>query len=211
MYNIWINIGGSMEPNNTKQNDVLCVAIEEFAQRGLVGTTMEAIAKKANVSKRTLYKHYANKQALFDDVVLLLLSRIEQLQNYHYRSDVPIYEQLKDLARLSLSLGSDEDYLTLSRIVIIESMRDKQQAARLEAKFLDCGKGLQGWFAQAHAAGVLNDIPADIAAAFFYGGLKKMAYWEQVIQWKPALDEEKIEQLIDLTSRFFISGIKLQE
>ncbi|BDF94127.1 MULTISPECIES: TetR/AcrR family transcriptional regulator [Pseudoalteromonas] len=200
-----------MEPNNTKHNDVLCVAIEEFAHRGLVGTTMEAIARKANVSKRTLYKHYANKQALFDNVVQLLLSRIEQLQNYHYRSDVAVYDQLKELARLSLALGSDQDYLTLSRIVIIESMRDQQQAARLEEKFLDCGKGLQGWFAQAHEAGILNDIPADIAAAFFYGGLKKMAYWEQVIQWKPALDEEKIEQLIDLTSRFFISGIKLQK
>ncbi|KPH64216.1 transcriptional regulator [Pseudoalteromonas porphyrae] len=200
-----------MESSNNKQNDVLCAAIHEFARRGLAGTTMEAIAKKATVSKRTLYKHYANKQALFDEVVSLLLARIAQLQSYQYLKDIPIYDQLKDLAKLCLSLGNDEDYLTLSRIVIIESMRDKEQAARLEVKFLDCEKGLLTWFEQAQSAGVLNDVPADIAAAFFYGGLKKMAYWEQVIKWKPALDEARLEQLVDLTSRFFISGIKLEK
>jgi len=198
-----------MQSSNSKQNDVLCAAIDEFAQRGLLGTTMEAVAKKANVSKRTLYKHYANKQDLFDEVVLLLLARIEQLQNYQFNAQQPIYDQLSDLARLSLSLSNDCDYLTLSRIVIIESMRSKEQAAHLESKFLDCEKGLKTWFIQAEQAGVLNDVPADIAAAFFYGGLKKLTYWDQVIKWKPALDEARLKQLIDLTARFFINGIKL--
>nr|WP_306173945.1 TetR/AcrR family transcriptional regulator [Pseudoalteromonas shioyasakiensis] len=206
-----IKTGGDVESSNSKQNDVLCAAIQEFAQNGLLGTTMETIAKQANVSKRTLYKHYANKNALFDDVVALLLQRFSQLHKYQYQADVDIYEQLKELAKVCLSLGNDENYLTLSRIVIIESMRDKEQAARLEEQFLECEKGLLTWFEQAHQAGVLNDVPADIAASFFYGGLKNMGYWEQVIMWKPALDEASLEQLIDLTSRFFVSGIKLQK
>jgi len=202
------NIGGDMESGNSKQNDVLCAAIQEFAQYGLLGTTMEAIAKSANVSKRTLYKHYPNKNALFDDVVALLLERFSQLHKYPYQPNVSVDKQLKELARVCLSLGGDENYLTLSRIVIIESMRDKVQAARLEEQFLDCEKGLLTWFEQAHQAGILNDIPADIAASIFYGGLKDLGYWEQVIMWRPALDETRLEQLIDVMSRFFIRGIK---
>jgi len=200
-----------MESSNRKQNDVLCAAIQEFAQYGLLGTTMEAIAKHANVSKRTLYKHYPNKNALFDDVVALLLERFSQLNKYQYQPSVSIDKQLKELARVCLSLGSDENYLTLSRIVIIESMRDKDQAARLEEQFLDCEKGLLTWFEQAHQAGILKDVPADIAASIFYGGLKDLGYWEQVIMWRPALDETRLEQLIDIMSRFFIRGIQFEK
>lgn len=40
------------------------VAIELFAEHGFVETTMEAVAEAAGTSRRTAYRHYANKEDL---------------------------------------------------------------------------------------------------------------------------------------------------
>lgn len=49
---------------------VLRAARTEFAQHGLHGATMESIAKRAGVSKRSLYLWHADKAALFCAVVI---------------------------------------------------------------------------------------------------------------------------------------------
>jgi TetR/AcrR family transcriptional regulator, mexJK operon transcriptional repressor len=49
---------------------VLCAAREEFASNGYHATTVDAIARRAGVSKRTVYFWHADKAALFDACVL---------------------------------------------------------------------------------------------------------------------------------------------
>lgn len=49
---------------------VLSAAREEFASNGYHATTVEAIARRAGVSKRTVYFWHADKAALFDACVL---------------------------------------------------------------------------------------------------------------------------------------------
>lgn len=55
-----------------KRQAILDAAEALFLSFGLRGTSMEAIARRAGVAKPTLYKHFADKQAVFDG----LLSRI---------------------------------------------------------------------------------------------------------------------------------------
>ncbi|MBE0364200.1 hypothetical protein PULV_a1784 [Pseudoalteromonas ulvae UL12] len=191
-----------------KHNDVLCAAITEFAQKGMVATTMEAIAKRANVSKRTLYKHYSSKDALFDAVVSLLLARIESLCCVAYDAELDIGVQLKQLAHLSVSLSADQDYLRLSKIVIIESMRSQSRAKKLDEQFKNCEVGLQVWFTQAKEAGALGDYDPRFIASLFFGGIKKLTFWDQAIRWQPALPEDELEQFISQTCQLFSSGLK---
>jgi AcrR family transcriptional regulator len=60
-------------------NDVLEAASRLFAERGIDATSMDAIAAASGVSKATIYKHWADKDAL----CLEVLSRI------HGHDDVP--------------------------------------------------------------------------------------------------------------------------
>lgn len=191
-----------------KHNDVLCAAITEFAQKGMVATTMEAIAKRANVSKRTLYKHYSSKDALFDAVVSLLLARIASLCCVAYDAERDVAVQLKYLAQLSVSLSADEDYLRLSKIVIIESMRSQSRAKKLDEQFKNCEAGLQVWFIQAKEAGVLGEYDPRFIAALFFGGIKKLTFWDQAIRWQPALPADELEQFIAQTCLLFSAGLK---
>lgn len=49
---------------------VLEAATELFAERGIDGTSVDAIAAAAGVSKATVYKHWADKEALCMDVLV---------------------------------------------------------------------------------------------------------------------------------------------
>ncbi|NIS18102.1 MAG: TetR family transcriptional regulator [candidate division Zixibacteria bacterium] len=49
-----------------------------FSQFGLKKTTTDDIAKRAHISKATIYRYYRNKQEIFDDVVAY---EVEQLQS----------------------------------------------------------------------------------------------------------------------------------
>jgi AcrR family transcriptional regulator len=48
---------------------VLAAALELFCERGIDTTSMDAIAEKSGVSKATIYKHWADKEALCLDVL----------------------------------------------------------------------------------------------------------------------------------------------
>jgi AcrR family transcriptional regulator len=50
--------------------DVLDAAMHLFAERGIDGTSMDAIADASGVSKATIYKHWPDKEALSMEVLL---------------------------------------------------------------------------------------------------------------------------------------------
>ena len=51
---------------------VLRAAGELFAERGIEGTSMDAIAAMSGVSKATIYKHWADKEALLLEVLAVM-------------------------------------------------------------------------------------------------------------------------------------------
>ena len=48
---------------------ILDIALELFAQNGYLGTSMSDIAKQLGFTKAALYKHYASKQKILDQIV----------------------------------------------------------------------------------------------------------------------------------------------
>ena len=51
---------------------VLHAALDLFGERGIDATSMDAIAQISSVSKATIYNHWANKEALLIDVMLMV-------------------------------------------------------------------------------------------------------------------------------------------
>lgn len=54
------------EAAEQKRNNLILVALEEFARAGFHGASLRDIAEKAQVSSRTLYNHFPDKLALFE-------------------------------------------------------------------------------------------------------------------------------------------------
>ena len=59
-----------------KKIDILSAARVLFAQFGLKKVTTDDIAKKARVSKATIYNYYNNKYDIFDEIVEIELDRV---------------------------------------------------------------------------------------------------------------------------------------
>lgn len=103
-----------------------------FLQQGYLATSIDAILTEANISsKETLYRHYANKEALFVDVLAHLTMEkpgfSERLAALSRPSDLPSLRQaLTVVAREILSMMSQPGYLPLVRLVIAELPRFPQ-------------------------------------------------------------------------------------
>ncbi len=66
-----------MAKRNTKEI-ILNTALQLFADRGYDGVGMREIASKAGVRESAIYKHYKNKQDIFDSIILKMDEVYEQ-------------------------------------------------------------------------------------------------------------------------------------
>jgi AcrR family transcriptional regulator len=62
-----------------RREDLLAAAAHRFIDRGIRRTTMEDIAKQAHAGKATLYRHFANKDAVIDALLEREAERFERL------------------------------------------------------------------------------------------------------------------------------------
>jgi TetR/AcrR family transcriptional regulator, repressor for uid operon len=56
-------------PQSGRREDLLIAAARRFVEVGIRRTTMEDIARDAGAGKATLYRHFANKDAVVDALV----------------------------------------------------------------------------------------------------------------------------------------------
>ena len=79
---------------------ILTAATDLFLEKGVAGTSCEAVAARARVGKASLYSRYSGKEALFDAVV----RRVMDSHAFHQKGAVPPDATVR--ARLALA-GKD--------------------------------------------------------------------------------------------------------
>lgn len=118
------------EPNSSRRDRkiaaILDAAPKLFMQTGFVGTSMDAVAAAAKVSKPTLYSYFENKDALFAAVIR---DRTQTIWN-HSAEEISTKPNLRDqligLAERFLAVAYAPQSLVLFRLLIGESSRFPQ-------------------------------------------------------------------------------------
>jgi len=101
-------------------------ATEVFLRNGYVGTSMDEVAALAAVSKQTVYKHFADKQSLFSEIVT---GTVDEAGDRVHASVLELADSgdveadLRELARRQLALVMQPRVLQLRRLVIGEVSR----------------------------------------------------------------------------------------
>src|ERR1700761_5661204 len=101
----------STSPNrltDRKRIAIVGAAIEEFLAAGYDATSMDRIAARASVSKRTVYNHFPSKEALFAAILHQLWDASQTGDAPTYRADAPLRAQLLDLLDRKLRLLNEE-------------------------------------------------------------------------------------------------------
>jgi len=105
-----------------RRADILAAALEEFAARGYEGARLDDVAKRAGVAKGTIYLYFADKEALFQELVRSMVHPVLGMLEKMRDVDIParmlvegllttfvreVYgTQRRDIVRLILSEGS---------------------------------------------------------------------------------------------------------
>ncbi len=109
-----------------KRRAIVHAATSAFLTRGYLGTSMDEIAARAAVSKQTVYKHFADKQRLFSEVVTATVTEVSD-PVYAEVGRLPdtgdLAADLRDVARRQLELVLQPRLLQLRRLVIAEAAR----------------------------------------------------------------------------------------
>ena len=64
-----------------RRQDILDAATKSFSLFGYKATTMNQVAKLANVGKGTIYTFFKNKEELFDEIISKLIQDMEKVAN----------------------------------------------------------------------------------------------------------------------------------
>ncbi len=154
-----------------KRRAILEAATEAFLRNGFRGTSMDEIAAGAAVSKQTVYKHFADKQRLFEEIVVGTVDAASDPVQAEVRSlqdSGDLEADLRDLARRQLLKVMQPRLLALRRLVIAEAGRFPD----LGRVFYERGPGrtiaaLADTFERLAARGVLRIEDPQLAAAHF--------------------------------------------
>jgi AcrR family transcriptional regulator len=119
-----------MSPEETrsarKRRQIMEAATSVFLQKGYLGTSMDEVAALAAVSKQTVYKHFADKESLFAEIVT---GTVDEAGDRVHASVLELADSgdveadLRALARRQLALVMQPRVLQLRRLVIGEAGR----------------------------------------------------------------------------------------
>ena len=110
-----------VRPDDETRQIIYEAARHEFADGGYAATSIEAVARRAGVSTRTLYRLIPNKASLFDGMVTDRLDRtlasVDLNAIDHAEIEEALYAALMACAELTL----DEEVIALQRMVLQEA------------------------------------------------------------------------------------------
>src|ERR1700739_2332989 len=139
-----------------KRAAVIEAAIDEFRAAGFDATSMDRIAARASVSKRTVYNHFPSKEALFAAILHQLWDASQEGDAPAYRADTPLRAQLLDLLERKLRLLHDESFLSLARVAIAAGIHSPERARDMVARLGEREEDLTVWIRAATADGRLK-------------------------------------------------------
>ena len=100
-----------------------------FFTLGYGATTIEAVAQRARVSKRTFYHRFENKAALFSAVVHRTIERLRPPADVPLLHGANLQQILRGLADLILRAALSPPAIALHRLIVAESSRFPNLAA----------------------------------------------------------------------------------
>ena len=109
-----------------KRKLILDAATQAFLTHGYDGTSMDDVAALAGVSKPTVYKHFADKERLFYEIVLATtdpMSDLVGLVDAAFSGTRDLDRDLRAFARRFLRALMQPDVLRLRRLVIATAER----------------------------------------------------------------------------------------
>ncbi|MBS0582686.1 MAG: TetR/AcrR family transcriptional regulator [Proteobacteria bacterium] len=156
-----------------KRAAILDAAKQLFVRQGFEGTSMDAIASKAGVSKLTVYSHYRDKETLFSEAVHSKCETLMPEELFEADLKGPLRKQLLAIARAFFNLITSEDAIAIHRTIVANAASSPKLADLFwQAGPLRVQQGLETFLRAEVGAGKLDIADLHRAASQFFCLLK---------------------------------------
>lgn len=148
-----------------KREAILDAAQALFAERGMDGAPIEAIAARSGVSKVTVYGHFGDKGAILEALMTREMERVSQSIAASTEDRGSLRENLIRVGETLVSTTTTPCHMALDRVIALETQRNPA----LGQRFFEQGpyrvrSFIAGLLAQAQAKGDLGAGEPDVMA-----------------------------------------------
>lgn len=188
-----------------KHQAILDAAKAAFQEFGVQATSMDKLAELAQVSKRTIYNHFENKEELVMQLVADLWNKALVQSHLEFDLDISLEVQLAQLVKTEVELMSDAEYIALSRVAFGHFFYHPEDLQKKVAEFSLQETTLKRWLkaAQEQDALVIEDV--NFAVTQLHNLLKGSCFWPQVMGMRSRLSEQEQTHIIAQTVAMFLS------
>lgn len=188
-----------------KREAILQAAMDAFREFGAQNTSMDKIAAMAQVSKRTVYNHFASKEALVMTLLANLWQATANLIDSDQLASLPLQQQLEQLLLSEIDILSSGEYLDLARVVLGHYLYRPQELAQHSEQMASKETQLARWLKHQADKGQLNITDVEFTNVQLHSLIKGGCFWPQLMGLKPVLNVDEKQNLALETSRFFLS------
>ena len=190
--------------SDLKRAAILAAAVAEFDAQGFESTSMDSVAARAGVSKRTVYNHFVSKEQLFRQIRDDLVRRACDVQPVLYDAQVPLQQQLRQIGQHEVELLVSKDFACLARVTLPAALTCPKFAAEMFADVYGRQQRIVRWIEAATEDRRLQVPCPARAARQFIVLLNGFAFWPHVFGGQPVPSPAQCEQIVEETVQLFL-------
>jgi AcrR family transcriptional regulator len=194
-------------PDDDTRKIIFEAARHAFAETGFSATSMDAVARRAGVSTKTLYRLLPSKAALFEGMVSDRLDRVLTDVHLQIVEGAGIEPALRDALMVCAGIAFDAEVVAMQRMVLQES----GQFSNIASVFYRGGMqrtsaALADWLRAQQHRGVIALDDADEAAGMLIGMLTSAPQRAAIFDGAPLPSGLEIEDRVTKCATLFLRG-----
>jgi AcrR family transcriptional regulator len=194
-------------PDDDTRKIIYEAARHAFAEGGFAATSMEAVARRAGVSTKTLYRLLPSKAALFEGMVSDRLDRVLTDVHLQIVEGEEIEATLRDALMVCAGIAFDEEVVAMQRMVLQEG----GQFSDIARVFYRGGMqrtaaALAHWLRAQQERGVIALDDADEAAGMLIGMLASAPQRAAIFDGAPLPSGQEMEARVATCAELFLRG-----
>ena len=196
-----------VRPDDETRQIIYEAARHAFAGGGYAATSMEAVARRAGVSTKTLYRLIPNKAALFDGMVTDRLDRTLASVDLHAIDHAEIEEALYAALMACAELALDKEVIALQRMVLQEAGKFSDIAGTFYRNAIQrTVVALADWLRMQQKRGLIELDDVDEAAGMLLGMVTSAPRRAALFGRVPLPSRSQIEARVRSCAAIFLHG-----
>ena len=185
------------ELNQEKNQAIVEAAVREFERAGYNSANMDRVAKEANVSKATVYKHFGSKKELFLSLMWQFKEVMDEHHTIEYDPKKTIHEQLLEFGNKKLEFINNPEYMVMMKIGMVTMMQECDVQSELQGMVTDhLFDNLIQWFEDAKKDNKLTFDDAVFVSNLFIGLIKSQLFFPPLIFGTPMPSNQEQQKVI---------------